>query len=143
MTLQNGDKYLHLGEEEVGAGDEASELKVLEEKDGCVAFESATTEGRYISVGEDGSVQPGSELGPSTHFTPSSAEKKEEAKEEAAAEEEAAQQEAAEEATVEKEVEEEIAAVEAAEQKEEEEEGGGNDEEETVEKNEEQAPSDS
>ena len=81
MTLQNGENFLQLGEEQVGAdgtGDELSELKVIETKEGCVAFESVKTAGRYISVGEDGSVQPATELGASTNFTPYSAVKKEE-----------------------------------------------------------------
>jgi hypothetical protein len=78
VTLQHGEKYLSVSEEKVELCDESSELKVLE-AEGCVSFESAKAAGHYISVQEDGSVQSGSELGPSTHFTVASAVKKEEA----------------------------------------------------------------
>ena len=77
VTLQHGEKYLSVSEEKVELCDESSELKV-QETEGCVSFESAKAAGHYISVQEDGSVQSGSELGPSTHFTVASAVKKEE-----------------------------------------------------------------
>jgi hypothetical protein len=81
VTLQNGETYLQISEDQVGAdgtGDELSELKVVDAKDGHVAFESVKTEGKYIAVQEDGSVQTSAELDASTHFTASSAVKEEE-----------------------------------------------------------------
>ena len=86
VTLQNGEKYLQISEDQVGAdgtGDELSELKVIDAKDGHVAFESVKTAEKYIAVQEDGSVQTAAELGPPTHFTASSAVKEETAASEA------------------------------------------------------------
>ena len=65
-------------EEKVELCDESSELKAVEAEGGCVSFESVKAAGHYLSVQEDGSIQSGSELGPSTHFTVASAVKKEE-----------------------------------------------------------------
>ena len=78
VTLQHGEKYVSVTEEKVELCDESSKLKVVEGEEGCVSFESVKTAGHYLSVQEDGSVQSGSELGSSTHFTVASAVKKEE-----------------------------------------------------------------
>ena len=82
VTLQSGEKYVQISEDQVGvndSGDELSELTVVEADGGCVAFESVKTGGRYICAQKDGSVETATELGPSTHFTVCSAAKQEEA----------------------------------------------------------------
>lgn len=73
---------MQICEEQVGAdgtGDEDCELKVVVVEE-CVTLESAKASGKYIAIQEDGNVQIITELGPSTHFTPSSAVKEPPAK---------------------------------------------------------------
>lgn len=82
MTLQSvayTERYVKICEGQVGAdgtGDEHCELKVVE-IEGCVTFESVKTSGQYVAFQEDGTVQTATEVGPSAHFTPSSAVKQE------------------------------------------------------------------
>lgn len=130
VTLQHGEQYLSVTEEKVELSSESTTLKVVEGDGGCVSFESSQSEGHYISVQEDGSVQSGTEVGASTFFTVASAVKKEEP---APAQEQEAQPAKEEEKTIEE-------GEEEAEKKEEEEEGGeeAKSEEPTVENNKEE-----
>lgn len=85
VTLQSvayTEKHVQICEEQVGAdgtGDEQCELKVVVVEE-CVTLESVKASGQYIAVQEDGSVHTTTDLGPSAHFTPSSAVKEAEAK---------------------------------------------------------------